>query len=283
MQNKMRESLINAEVPDILDFLDYREFLMRCLDAARRRNHRLSNRWLGQRMGVSGAQIANVLARRRKLDRGVAAEAAPALGLAEDRAEYLPLLVDYNDSTDGLSAVQAWRRLCLIRAKHGRPLGEGVGSCLLLRWYIPVVLEQSMQPGWCEDPAWIASRISPSISTAQAADAVALLRAAGYLTGRPDGAPPVARAPEWMSAELLMRFHDECLDVAAEAKTLSPSSCQFAEIELPLTSEAGALGATMRRWHAAVESEARAVGPSNRKSATYLFLAHAFQIGTPPP
>lgn len=271
------------EDPDILDFLDYREFLSRYLEAARARNHRLSNRWLGQRLGVSGAQVANVLARRRKLDQAGTSVGAAGLGLTGDRAEYFPLLVEYNDTVDGLSAVQAWRGLCLLRARNGRPIQAEASSILLLRWYIPVILELSMRPGWQEDPAWIAARLRPAITPAQASDAVALLRSAGLLAGRPSTTSPVARAPQWQDAALVARFHDECLDVASDTAALGLGPWQHAELTLDLPAEPAALGAAAQQWRLAVEGAARAATVPIQGAATHLFLAHAFRVDIPPP
>lgn len=268
--------------PDILDFLEYRDFLSAWFAWKRVRRPRLSFQWLGRQLGVSGGHAANVLARRRNLDPGVARVIARTLGLDEDRARYLPLLVEYNDTRDASGAAYVWRELCLIRARYGRPIDQRARSPLLLRWYLPVILELSTQPGWREDPTWIASILRPAITPQQASDALHLLRAAGYLPGGPAPSPTVMQAPEWLDRETLLRFHDECLDVATHTSSLRLEPWRFAQIDVEApVADASSLARIAQRWSDAIEVAAQSV--STTRAPAHLFLAHAFLVDTPPP
>jgi len=284
VKTAMHSTPARFDEPHVLDFLDYRDFLARALEAAQERNHRLGYAWLAQRLGVTDAHVANILARRRKLDRSRAASAAQQLGLSGDEADYFQLLVAYNDSTDRLEAISAWRELCLLRARHGRPLEAGAGSILLLRWYMPVILELAMQEGGRVDAAWIASRVQPPISEAEAADGLALLLASGLLSGHSDGTQRVAHTPQWLDAALLARFHDECLDVAAETARQGLEPWQVAEFEIPAADGAFACADALLAWRDAIAVAAADGQPSTPSQApAHLFLAHAFLVGTPPP
>lgn len=280
---KSTEATAGIEL-DVLDHLDYRDFLRLWYDATLARRPKLSYRWLGQRFGVSGGHIRNVMTRFRRLEPSAASLASPHLGLSGDRALYLPLLVAYNDSRDPLTALRALRELSLIRARNGRPLDHEASSPLLLRWYLPVVLELSTRPEWREDPPWIADTLRPRITPQQAEDALRLLRAGGYLSGGPAGTAPVVQVPDWLADAAVLRFHDECLDVARDVGGLRLEPWEHQAVELGLSADDPApLESALMRWWEAVRATAEPASATDEAPMAFLFLAHAFGPAPPAP
>ena len=79
------------------------------------------------------------------------------------------------------------------RFRSARPI-EGDGFAYLSRWFIPAVRELASVPGFQPDPVWIARRIRPRITVAQATRALSVLDQLGMVRVADDGAVTVSDA-----------------------------------------------------------------------------------------
>lgn len=270
--------------PDVLDFLDYREFLQEWQARAGSQRTWKSVGWLANKVGITSGQLHNVLKGRRNLDSGLVETLASRLGLDEMRARYLLLLTRFNDLRQVEPMAMAWDELNRIRARNGRSLETGVGSPLWSRWFLPAALELSRHPSWCAEPSWLATALAPAMRAADADDALHVLRAAGHLGAPPreERQPATVHTACWEPSVIVSRFYEECLDVAAH----HAGGSGWAEhvIDLPVP-EALTPQALVQSWGDALVPAAEAIEPSHDGShSVYLFLAQAWRVtGSPRP
>lgn len=204
---------------DVFDYGNFRKYLEDWFAAARRVDRRISHRWFAQRLHSSNPSVLlNILRGRRPLPADRIDEFAAVLGLDAAEAAYFAALVAFAqaESPDARSA--AFARVAELRTRRRAaeiPAGayEFLGS-----WWIPAVFEMTRFAGFQEDPEWIAPRVDPPITAAQAARAIEVCEQLGLLIrvdGRLVASEPTIRTPELLLELASWPLHRDALDNAS--------------------------------------------------------------------
>lgn len=221
-------------------YLDYRAYLRDLYVEQKERgrgfSYRVFSRWAGLR---SPNYLKLVIDGDRSLTQEMAKRFAKACGLKSDAAEFFVDLVAFNQAKTGAARTKHYKKLTGFKKYRDAHQLELAQERYHSKWYLPAIRELAARADFSEDPKWIAARIRPAITTAQAKRAVATLLELGLLA-RDEGSvvqsePLVSTGPETTSVHV-MAYHRVMLERA------SASMDEFAREERDISSLTLCLG-----------------------------------------
>ena len=162
-------------MPDVLDYLEYREFLKDWFVESKKDNRFTSYRYLGQKTGVDPAWLVRVFQKEGHLNE----EALPAFirlcGFDDRRAEYFRILYRFCKTKAKSSLSELYCRLMELREMEARVLTSpefmyfGNWACTALRALIGISENTS-------DLHAVANHLNPPISQNNARNALEVLK-----------------------------------------------------------------------------------------------------------
>ncbi|MEQ1501861.1 MAG: TIGR02147 family protein [Myxococcota bacterium] len=168
-------------------YLDYRAFLRDWFAARQAKDPQFSRRQFARLAGRSSPGfLTEVTDGGRQLTAPVVTAVAQALDLSRAESEFFEALVQLDQAEDTRTRNHAWDRISAVRAFQEARKIEGASFRYLSSWWFPVVRELAHRADFQPDPAWIAKRVRPVITEAQARQALETLEALGLLV-RSDG------------------------------------------------------------------------------------------------
>jgi uncharacterized protein (TIGR02147 family) len=209
--------------PDLFAFLDHRAFLAAWVAAQKAADARFSFRLFARRAGVrSPSLLPEIIAGKRNLTATTTEGFVRALRLDHDEAAFFTALVALGQAETEDEKNAAWERASATRGFRRARAIEGGFFEYLSTWYLPAIRELALCADFQPDPAWIAARLRPRITLAQARDALDRLLALGLLTERDGRVQPaevsVATAHE-VAGLALHNYHRQMLDRARDSIT----------------------------------------------------------------
>ncbi|MBX2803121.1 MAG: TIGR02147 family protein [Myxococcales bacterium] len=208
--------------PDIYGYLDFRAFLRDWFASRKARDPRFSRRQFVRLAGKrSPGLLTDVMDGARQLSPPMVRAFAQAMELTAPQAAFFDALVRLDQAADTKERNEAWRRVSGSKAfREARPL-EGASMEYLSCWWFPVVRELAHRPDFVADPAWIAERVRPQITVAQASKALQTLQTLGLLVVTEDGglapAEGVVTTPHEVQALGVVNYHRNMLRLAVDA------------------------------------------------------------------
>lgn len=208
-------------IPDLYTYLDYRAYLRDWFAAKKEANPRFSHRLFARRAGQkSPSLLLHVIERERNLTPVTVEAFSNAIGLGPDEAEFFAALVQLDQSEDPDERNRAMERVRATRRFREARRLEGESFEYLSSWIYPAVRELATCADFRADPAWIAAVMRPSISHAEASNALALLFSLGLLVRDADGRVQVADGslvtPHEVRSLAVHNYHRSMLDRARE-------------------------------------------------------------------
>lgn len=172
--------------PDLFAYLDYRKYLQDAFAAmqaaAPKGKGKVSYRSFAKEAGYSSPNLLQlILAGKRDLAPANVPGTARALGLNKQETEFFADLAAF-DRAEGFDEKTFHYQRMLRSRRHAeaRPIDKGQFE-YLEQWYHPAVRELVAHPDFNGDPAWIAGRVHPRITPAQAERSLDLLQRLGML------------------------------------------------------------------------------------------------------
>lgn len=163
-------------LPSVLSYLDFRAFLTDWFNAKKQADPKYSYARFARDGGCSKAALANVIGGSR-LPRPATLDAfAQAMSLNPTEHTYLGHLVDL-----AAAPTQAERHAVMERILASERFGqvrmlENESDEAMARyfgaWWIPVIRELAVLPGFRDDPEWLAAQLCPPITPEQAKSAL---------------------------------------------------------------------------------------------------------------
>lgn len=211
---------MGTELPSPYDYLDHRQFLADWFAAKKSANPRYSHRLFARRAGTSVSLLTHVIRGERNLTAPKVDAFVSALGLRAGEARFFGLLVAFDAATEAEERNGLWQEISTTkRFREARGIDRSSFD-YLSKWYLPAVRELASHPRFQADPDWVAAQLEPPITRAQAADALASLKALGLLVPEGDTLRPaeqsVATPPE-LSQLAARNYHHGMLTKAREA------------------------------------------------------------------
>lgn len=173
---------------DVFQYLDYRAYLRDFYADRKARGRGFSYRAFSRRAGLrSPNYLKLVIDGQRNLTAPMAGRFAAACGLAGDEAAFFVDLVAFNQASTAGERNAAYGRLTSFRRYRRAHQLELAHAAYHSSWYLPAIRELAARRDFCDDPAWIGSRLRPPIARAEAARALEVLVALGLLVRGEDG------------------------------------------------------------------------------------------------
>lgn len=214
---------------DVIAYLDFRRFLGDWFDAQKAADSRYSHRLFARRAGVrSPSLLKEVIAGRRNLTPTTLAGFIKALRLEGEDAEFFRALVELDQAETHEDKNRAWEQVAACRRFREARSAEVDFFRYLSTWYYPAIRELALCRDFQADPTWIADRLMPRITPAQAREALETLLELGLLVRQDDGSVVTAdtslatpREVAWLVAA---NYHRQMLGRASESLERVPAS-----------------------------------------------------------
>jgi uncharacterized protein (TIGR02147 family) len=211
-----------ASLKTIFEYDNYREFLRDYYMNAKARNPRFSYRVFARLGGFKSGNILKIVIDGKiNILPETAEKFCKALKLNREESAFFKNLVLFNQSATSEERLQYSKELLRSRTYQKiHPLSEPQYR-YFDRWYYPVVRGLVALGEFEEDPQWIAKRVSPSITLAEARQALEELLQLGLLsrdkTGRLMQSNPTVSTTNAIVSSSLAAYHREMMKRAAES------------------------------------------------------------------
>ena len=169
--------------PQLLQYLDYRDFLRDHCAHRKSRDADFSQRTFARDAGLppsSSSLLPAVIKGRRKLSQNLRVKFGKALRLGERENRYFDLLVQFNQAKGMAEKNFFFSQLAKFRSSRARIVGE-TQYRFFSKWYYSAVWNYFGIDRKTRHPAAIAANILPPITPTQAEEAVKLLLELGLI------------------------------------------------------------------------------------------------------
>jgi uncharacterized protein (TIGR02147 family) len=234
LDDRARRSRHAAAVPaksriDVYRYVDYRAWLRDFYADRKAHGRGFSYRAFSRKAGfASPNHLKRVIDGERNLSAEMAQRFADACGLDGKEALYFCELVGFNQARtteerqtryEALASYRGFRRAQKLDIAHAE---------YHTQWYVPAIRELAASRGFRPDPAWIAQRMIPPITTEQAEQALSLLVQLGMLVYDADNRLVQSESVVSTGAETsgvhIVNYHRTMMQRAIESIDLIPRS-----------------------------------------------------------
>jgi uncharacterized protein (TIGR02147 family) len=206
----------------VYEYENFRTFLKDTYLAAKARNKKFSFRYFARISGFKSPSFLKlVMDGKANLSRKSIGKIAAALSLTKEEALFFRSLVLFNQATSTEEKqVYATQILKSHHYKRIHPITEAQFN-YYTHWYFIPVRELVSLAEFQEDPEWVAKKIQPSITAADASKALKELQTLGLLTrdsgGRLTVSNPNINTPNEVASQAIAQYHREMMRLAAES------------------------------------------------------------------
>lgn len=217
---------------DVYRYLDYRRLLADYYRTKKAEGRGFSYRAFARRAGVASPNhLKRVIDGDRNLSERSLTQYSRAMGLEAEHADYFAALVRFNQARTRDDRRRAYENL---RSFRGYQTAQHIDSRFAdyhRHWYIPAIREMALRSDFVADPSWIAPRMRPAITRAEALEALEVLYGLGMLVDDADGRPrqkdPVVTTGEQTRGLHIAGYHQEMLDAAKRAIDEVPAAERY--------------------------------------------------------
>ena len=207
-------------MPEVLDYLEYREFLKDWFVETKKDNPFTSYRYLGQKTGVDPAWLVRVFQKEGHLNESTLPSFIRLCGLDDRRAEYFKTLYRFNKTKAKQTLSELYYRLMELRSMETRVLSApelsyfGSWACAALRALIGITKDTS-------DVGKLAKSLNPAISQDEARSALGILKQLGLVV--PDGnggwniTDQIISTGGEVKSQAVRNFHRHTIELAQES------------------------------------------------------------------
>lgn len=206
----------------IFDYLDYRAFLRDFYADQKSQGRSFSFRSFARRAQIrSFNYLQLVMKGERDLSAKMAVQFARGCGLDGMEAECFCDLVAFGQAQTMDERNRAYERLNRFRPFRAAHRLEPAQAAYHERWYMPAIRELVTLPEFREDTKWIASTLQPTISAAQAKEALTTLCELGLLVRNAEGrliqADPLVTTGSGPHGHHIVNYHRTMIEQAVRA------------------------------------------------------------------
>jgi uncharacterized protein (TIGR02147 family) len=205
---------------DIFAYFGYRAFLRDAYADLKQRQAGFSYRWFARRAGMTSPNFLKlVIDGKRNLSATSAERFATALELSSTETAFFRELVGFGQARTATEKNRHFERIGAYRQHRAVCALERHQFEYLSHWWYPAIRELVACEGFVENAEWIAGRLVPAITPAQARQALDLLHALGFVDRDERGrlrqrTPMLSTGPEVRSLAV-GNFHRQMMERAA--------------------------------------------------------------------
>jgi uncharacterized protein (TIGR02147 family) len=226
--------------PDVLSYLNYRDYLRDGLQALGDADAKYSQRWLAKRIGLKSPQLFSmILSGQRNLTPDLASKLADAFGMSALETEYFQVITELGHATD---RDMQERLLARIRTSFQTGLFrliEDDGKEIYRHWYLPALIEMTTLERFREDVPWLSKCLG--ISEGEVTAGLKLLIELGFLrreNGRLTRSEPSRHTGDKFYPIVLGRYHLQVLERAFRATAMSRDKRYFEALTIAIRRDA---------------------------------------------
>jgi uncharacterized protein (TIGR02147 family) len=206
----------------VFNYSDYRQFLRDWYDEAQKSEENFSARNLARRAGLASPSFFKmVIDGKRNLSEERIEKFASALKLADDERAFFTDLVLFCQAGSSAERNHHYQRMCRCKRFLDAHTLERERFEYFSRWYYAAIREMVGLPEFRDDPAWIAARLNPRITDAEAAEAIEVLERLGMVARDGDGNLHLAQesvgTEDTVSSMHLLNFHRSMIRRACDS------------------------------------------------------------------
>jgi uncharacterized protein (TIGR02147 family) len=176
------------EAPSIFRYTDYRKYLRDLFSYKKAKNKYFTYRLFSAKAGFATSSILKEVTEGKKsLTQASILKFASGFGLNKAETEYFKNLVYFNQSKNEQDKNRYYIELCKIQQAKKKKTLTTQQYEYYSHWYNSVIRELVSIKDFRNDPEWIASKLTPAITPAEAQKAVELLIRLGILIKNDDG------------------------------------------------------------------------------------------------
>ncbi|MBN2591646.1 MAG: TIGR02147 family protein [Sedimentisphaerales bacterium] len=205
----------------LYNYHDHKSFLRDIIEYLRKATYRFSLRKLANAAGFSTPNIfQQIIKGNRKLNDDGIARIAFLLQLNDNEKSFFNNLVKMGQAESHEEKNKFYKQMAgsprySVLNKDDKKVYQYYSH-----WYYPVIRELVTTASFCTDPAWIARRIAPPITAAEAAKAMRTLEKLGQLRRTEGGyeqLSPVVTTGETVSSVAVTNYHKAMIAKAGES------------------------------------------------------------------
>jgi uncharacterized protein (TIGR02147 family) len=206
----------------VFGYVDYRAFLRDFYRTQKENKRPFSYRAFAKRAGIRSYNFLQLVMKgERNLGPEMAVRFARGCGLGKAEADYFCELVAFGQARTAEERTRCYERLGRFRQFREAHKLEPAQAAYHSTWYMPAIRELVALAGFKDDPKWIAAKLTPPISPAQARDAIETLCTLGLLVregrGRLRQADRVVTTGAGPLGHHVVNFHHAMIAQAAHA------------------------------------------------------------------
>ncbi len=228
---------------NVYRYYDYRTFLSDLFRHIQNIDRSFSYREFSRKARFSAPNmLKQVIEGKRNLNPKTIGQITEAFDFNKGEGEFFSNLVFMNQASTHREKDLFYRRLC--RSRQYIFVQEGAQELYRFysHWYYPVIREMVLLDDFCDDPNWIAHRISPSIKPAEARKALEELVSMGHITQKADGSwtqqSPLATTGAQIESIAVVNYHKAMIAMAGDVlDTISHESRNVSSLTLAASEE----------------------------------------------
>lgn len=230
-------------IPEVMNFLDYRKYLGVVYQSLKGKDPNFSFRFFSRVAGFRSPNFIQLLILgRRNVSPAGAKKIAKALKLQGNELDYFVTLVAFGQETSAEAKAKFAERLLSLRTA-GRAFRLADAQFKYYRdWYLVVLREWVVSPGFRDDPAWLAARFDPPLTPHQVQEAMDLLETLGLIesrSGKWRQTEAILSSGDEVSNAALGHWHQQMLKNAARSLEVLPANVRETQSYTTLLSKQG--------------------------------------------
>lgn len=270
-------------MPDILSFLEYRDYLKAAYEARREVQRSFSYRFIGNKVGMDSSYLTRLFQKKLHLGDDLVDRMGAAFGLAEDSLEYFRVLVSFNKAK-----TEAQARLFHDQLMRLRGVGYNVVREDQVEYFsnwIHVALRSMLDYMPFEgDYEALGAALSPPVSGDEAKNALFLLERLGMVRRTDRGYEVLddhLHSGENWKAQAIKTFQKTTMDLASRSLDHVPAALRdISTMTMDLDAETlDDLKVVIREFQ---ENVAKLVGNAHRSDRVYHLNIQLFPLSQLP-
>lgn len=206
--------------PDVLEYLEYREYLRDWFAESKRQNRFTSYRYLARKTGLDAGWLARIFQREGHLSEEYVPTFLKLCALDERRSEYFRVLHRFCRTKSPDEQKDCYRRLLELREIEARPL-EAAELNYFSQWSTTALRALIGISSRTQDIAELAAKLEPAITPAEAQVALEVLRKLALIREDGKGGWDITDRILTTGAEVrsgaVRQFHRTMLELAAQS------------------------------------------------------------------
>jgi uncharacterized protein (TIGR02147 family) len=217
--------------PDILSYHNYRRLLKDLFSFHQKENSHFTFRYFSMRAGfASPSALKEIIDKKKNLTQSSIIKVADGFKFTKSETEYFTSLVYFNQSKTEKEKTRYLQEISKIqKSKKGKTITSEQFE-YYSSWHNSAVRELICTKGFKNDPEWVASRLNPKITVAEAANALNLLHRLNLIKTESDGtltlnSPKLEVDPD-VSTLSIRNFNRDMIRLGSESIERYPQNCR---------------------------------------------------------